>query len=212
MKKPEIILVGGGGHCKSCIDVIEQEGKYQIKGIIDLPEFQEQNVLGYPIIGTDDDLPNLAKKGYFFLITLGYLGNSNIRESIYDSISANGGELPYIISPLAYTSKHSKIGRGTIIMHHAIINANTEIGENCIINTKVLIEHDCVIGNHNHVSTSTVINGSCRIGDSCLIGSSSVLKHNLSIVSNCIIGQGSVIVKDISKEGIYFGNPAKIKE
>jgi sugar O-acyltransferase (sialic acid O-acetyltransferase NeuD family) len=212
MKKTEIILVGGGGHCKSCIDVIEQEGKYQIKGIIDLPEFKSQNVLGYPVIGVDNDLPDLVKEGYHFLVTLGYLGNSSVRENLFNFIDNNGGHLPTIISPLAYVSKHSKIGRGTIIMHHAIINANTEIGENCIINTKVLIEHDCVIGNHNHVSTSTVINGSCRIGDSCLIGSSSVLKHNLSIVSNCIIGQGSVIVKDISKEGIYFGNPVKIKE
>ncbi len=31
----EIILVGGGGHCKSVIDVIEQEAKYKIAGIID---------------------------------------------------------------------------------------------------------------------------------------------------------------------------------
>ena len=35
MKKPEIILVGGGGHCKSCIDVIEAESRFTIKGIID---------------------------------------------------------------------------------------------------------------------------------------------------------------------------------
>ena len=36
MKK--IILIGGGGHCKSCIDVIEQEGKYRIAGIVDMAE------------------------------------------------------------------------------------------------------------------------------------------------------------------------------
>jgi hypothetical protein len=33
MKK--VFLIGGGGHCKSCIDVIENENKYKIKGIID---------------------------------------------------------------------------------------------------------------------------------------------------------------------------------
>jgi len=34
MMKSELILVGGGGHCKSCIDVIERQGKYRIAGII----------------------------------------------------------------------------------------------------------------------------------------------------------------------------------
>ena len=34
----EIILIGGGGHCKSVIDVIELEGQFLIGGIVDRPE------------------------------------------------------------------------------------------------------------------------------------------------------------------------------
>ena len=33
--KKNIILIGGGGHCKSCIDVIEAEDKFEIAGIVD---------------------------------------------------------------------------------------------------------------------------------------------------------------------------------
>ena len=55
------ILIGGGGHCKSCIDVIEQEGKYRIAGIVDLPEKLHQKILGYKIIAIDDDLPRLVE-------------------------------------------------------------------------------------------------------------------------------------------------------
>jgi hypothetical protein len=29
----DIVLIGGGGHCKSVIDVIEQQGEYKIVGI-----------------------------------------------------------------------------------------------------------------------------------------------------------------------------------
>jgi len=36
MKK--IILIGAGGHCKSVIDVIEQEARFEIAGIIDKTE------------------------------------------------------------------------------------------------------------------------------------------------------------------------------
>ena len=90
MKKPEIILVGGGGHCKACIDVIELENKFQIKGIIDLPELLGQKVLGYSIIGSDADLPKLAKNNYAFLITLGFFGKSKIRETLYNIIKTAG--------------------------------------------------------------------------------------------------------------------------
>jgi FlaA1/EpsC-like NDP-sugar epimerase len=68
-----IILVGGGGHCKSCIDVIEQQGEYQIAGIVDLPEKLHQKILGYEVIATDEDLPRLADEYGNFLITLGQI-------------------------------------------------------------------------------------------------------------------------------------------
>ncbi|MDZ7696624.1 MAG: N-acetylneuraminate synthase family protein [Deltaproteobacteria bacterium] len=48
--KEKIILVGGGGHCKSCIDVIEQEGRFAIAGIVDLPEKVDEKVIGCPVI------------------------------------------------------------------------------------------------------------------------------------------------------------------
>lgn len=43
MMKPKLILIGGGGHCHSAIDVIEEEGRYQIAGIVDLPENLAKN-------------------------------------------------------------------------------------------------------------------------------------------------------------------------
>ncbi|MBI4309254.1 MAG: acetyltransferase, partial [Candidatus Omnitrophica bacterium] len=38
MVKKNLILIGGGGHCKSCIDVIESENKFKIAGIVDTKE------------------------------------------------------------------------------------------------------------------------------------------------------------------------------
>ena len=65
--KQNIILIGGGGHCKSCIDVIEEEGKYKIVGILDKPDKLNEEVLSYKIIGNDDDIKSLAKKYNNFL-------------------------------------------------------------------------------------------------------------------------------------------------
>ena len=43
MKK--IVLIGGGGHCKSVIDVIEQEGQFTIVGIVDNAELLGSKIL-----------------------------------------------------------------------------------------------------------------------------------------------------------------------
>lgn len=207
--KEEIILVGGGGHCKSCIDVIESTNQYRIKGIIDLPSEKEKETLGYKVIGTDDDLPDLATKAYNFLITMGNLGSNRRREILYKIIKENGGKLPVIKSAYSIVSKYSFINEGTIIMHNTIINAGVKIGANSIINTKALIEHDAVVGSNCHISTNAVINGDCSIKNNVFIGSSTVLKQGVTICSNVIVGAGSVVIKDVTLEGVYAGNPSK---
>jgi sugar O-acyltransferase (sialic acid O-acetyltransferase NeuD family) len=195
MKK--IILIGGGGHCKSCIDVIEQQGKYNIAGIVDLPEKLHQKILNYEVIATDGDLPQLVKKYENFLITLGQIKSPNKRIRIFQTLKESGAKLPVIISPLAYVSKHAKIGDGTIIMHHALINAGAKIGSNCIINNKALIEHDAIIGDHCHIATGAVINGGVRVGRGTFFGSNAVCKEYIEIGENAVIGCGAKIIKNI---------------
>ena len=134
--KEKIVLVGGGGHCKSCIDVIEQVENFQIAGIVDVPDKLHQKLLGYEIMATDDDLPQLVNENTNFLVTLGQIKSPEKRIRIFQILKELKAKLPVIISPIAYVSQHAQINEGTIIMHHAIINAGAKIGQNCIINSK----------------------------------------------------------------------------
>jgi len=195
--KERIILIGGGGHCKSCIDVIEQSGVFHIEGIMDVSEKLHQKVLGYEIIATDDDLPQLVNENKNFLVTLGQIKSPEKRIRIFQTLKESGVKLPVIISPLAYVSKHVEIGNGTIIMHHALINAGAKIGSNCIINNKALIEHDAIVGNHCHIATSAVINGGVTVGSGTFFGSKSVSKEYVEIGKNVVIGCGEKITKNI---------------
>ena len=131
-----IILIGGGGHCKSVIDVIEQEGQFEIAGIVDKPEFLGSDILGYSVIGNDSDLGNLAKKYQYALITVGQIKSPLLRIKLFELAEKSGFTLPSIISPRAYISKHAMVGKGVVIMHDVLINANAKIGDNCIINSK----------------------------------------------------------------------------
>ncbi len=207
MAERTLILIGGGGHCKSCIDVIEAGGQFKIEGILDTPANLDKEVSGYKVIGTDADIPKLALQGHHFLLTMGDIARTGVRKQIYNQLKELKAHLPVIISPRAYVSKKATIGNGTIVMHDALVNAFATIAENNIINTRASIEHDAEIGNHCHISTHSVINGGADIGNEVFIGSGSVVSNNVSIPSNTIIGAGTVIYKAIFEAGTYAGNP-----
>ena len=194
----KIILIGGGGHCKSCIDVIEQAGIFQVAGIVDMPEKLHQKILGYEIIATDNDLPQLVNEYENFLITVGQVKSPEKRITVFQTLKESGTKLPVIVSPLAYTSRHAGIEEGTIVMHYALVNAGAKIGKNCIINTMALIEHDVIIADHCHIATGAVINGGVRIGTQTFIGSNAVTREYVEIGDNCVIGAGEKIITNIA--------------
>ena len=186
----EIILIGGGGHCKSVIDVLEQENKYTIAGIIDKKELIGKEVLGYKVIGSDDDLKELFDRYKNAIVTVGQIQSPEIRIKLFTKLKDIGYNLPTIISPLAYVSKHALIREGTIIMHHVLINASAIVEKNCIINTKSLIEHDCVIESNCHISTASVVNGGTIVKEGTFFGSNATSKE--SIECNGFIKAGSL--------------------
>lgn len=209
MKRP-LILIGGGGHCKSVIEVAESAG-YEIKGILDMPDEVGKEVLpGHKVIGTDDEIPQYVEE-CDFIITVGFIKNPALRIKLYNKVKAAGGRLATIIASTAHVSKYAELGEGTVIMHHAFVNAGAKIGDNCIINTFVNIEHDAEVGNQCHISTGTMVNGECKIGENCFIGSQSVCANCIEIDSDIIVGAGSVVRKSIRVKGIYAGNPAILK-
>ena len=208
MKK--LILIGGGGHCISCIDVIEAQGIYSISGILDMAENLGKSVLDYKVIGTDNDIVNYVKD-HHFLITVGQTKNALIRKKIFENLIAVSAEMAIIISPTARISKYAKIGVGTCILHNSSVNANVQIGVNCIVNTGANVEHDCNIGNHSHISTHAVINGGCVIEDGCFVGSNATIVQNICIPAESVIGAGAVVLNSFSTKGTFIGNPAKEK-
>lgn len=190
----EIILIGDGGHCKSVIDVIEQEGNFKVAGIIGTPKSVGNEVLGYKVIGDDSCLEEISKNYRYAFLTIGQIYSSEKRVNLYNLLVQNSFTLPKIISPRAYVSKYALIGNGTVVMHDAVVNANAIVRDNCIINSKALIEHDSIINNHCHISTNAIINGNVIIEEGTFIGSGAITRNSITIKKNSFIKAG-VIVK-----------------
>ena len=199
MKKKKIILIGAGGHCTSCIDVIEQEKKYEIAGLID----NKKNIFPkYKIIGSDKELKKIKIKNA--LITIGQIKDLLIKEKIFKFALSLNFNFPIIVSPLAYVSKNASIGPGSIIMHKSLVNKNAKIGKNCIINSGSIIEHDAVIGDNCHISTGAIINGGARIGKNSFVGSGAVIKQNLIIGKKCFINANKFLKKNLKENSKFL--------
>ena len=197
MTKPKIVLVGAGGHCRSCIDVIEQDGRFEILGIVDREGSDgSDTVLGYPRVGSDADLPALRKECGHALVTIGQIRSVAVRIRLFEDLKAAGFELPVIISPLAYVSRHARVGEGTVVMHQAVVNAAAKVGSNCILNTRCLVEHDARIGDHVHVSTGAVINGGSSVGNSSFLGSGATVIHGVTLPERSFVRAGKLVVSD----------------
>ncbi|MDH5691806.1 MAG: NeuD/PglB/VioB family sugar acetyltransferase [Gammaproteobacteria bacterium] len=187
-----LVLVGGGGHCLSCIDVIEQTKQFRIVGILDVTNKVGSRVSDYPVLGTDENIEEHINKDCAFIVTIGQIRSVEARLRIFSRLKKSGALLPTIISPRSYVSRFAELGQGTIIMHDVIVNANATVGENCIINTKAIIEHGANVGDHCHISTAAVINGDCVVSSKSFVGSNAVCVEGTFLKEESFVKAGSL--------------------
>lgn len=209
MRKNDLILIGAGGHARACIDVIEQEAKFKISGLVGLESEIGSSVNGYEVIATDEGLSNLVGRDQFALVALGQISSPDARLNLIQRALKAGFELARVISPSAYISPSAEIGKGTIVMHGAIINAGVKVGSNCIINSRALLEHDTQVSDNCHISTGAILNGGVLVGEGCFIGSGTIVKEGVSIGVRSIVGMGSLLHANLSANTRFPGMPLK---
>ena len=193
METQGLVLIGAGGHCRSCIDAIESEGRWRIAAIVGQAAQLGGSILGYPIDAVDSDLPALGQRFSYALITVGQIDSAALRIRLYQDALTLGFNFPVVKAASAYVSAHASVGAGTLLAHGAIVNAGAKIGENCIINSRALIEHDAIIGKHCHISTGAVLNGIVHVGDGSFIGSGAVIRESLQLGEKCFIAMGMTV-------------------
>lgn len=184
-----LFLIGGGGHCASCIDVIESTNEWKIKGIFDSSLEIGEEVLGYPVIGRDEDIQEYSQISNHFLITVGQIKSAAIRIRIaQQNPSLNWAT---IISDRAYVAKSARLAPGVIVMHDSLVNANATIGDHTILNTKSVVEHDASVQQFCHISTGAIVNGGTKIEREVFVGSLATTRQGITIPSGTIIQAGS---------------------
>ncbi|MCX5783175.1 MAG: acetyltransferase [Elusimicrobia bacterium] len=204
----KIILLGGGGHCKSVIDAVGNS--FEIAGILDGKKTKGEKVLGIAVLGGDEMMAECFSGGIkLCFISVGSVGDTKIREALAQMAVKAGFKFPDIVHPSAVVSKYATLGDGNFISAGAIINAGATVGNHCIINTGASIDHDCEIGDFVHIAPGVSLSGGVKIGARAHLGTGASVIQNIKIGAGAIVGAGSLVTKDVPEKAVVFGVPAK---
>lgn len=192
-------IYGASGHAKVIIDLIHSRME-EIHNIID-DNKAITGIYKYPVI--HELTPEVLRKK-----TIIAVGNNVTRKKI--SSGFQGDFFRGISHAGAIVDETVELGKGTVVMANAAINADTIIGEHCIVNTGSIVEHDCLLEDFVHVSPGAVLAGGVKIGEGSNIGIGALVIPGIKIGKWCTIGAGAVIINDVQDYATVVGNPGKV--
>jgi len=208
--KNQILVIGGGGHAKVLIELLEETNKYELVGIIERGLTANEEVLGYPVLGDDKTLKTMFSMGvHKAVIGIGSRGSNFKRAKVWKMAMDLGFKFPTLIHPHSYVSPRAKIAEGCQILVGAVVNTDVIIGPISVINTRVVVEHECNIGLNVFIGTGSTMCGKVLVGDHSFIGANTCLLPEVEIGSNCLVAAGSVVTKTFPSATKIKGVPAK---
>jgi len=196
MIKQDLILIGGGGHALTCLDIVEMNKKYTIKGYIAKSRDKRLASLRVSYLGDDDIINSMCESSVSFVLAIGQILSPDLRINLFYKIIKLGGKFPSFISDTAFVSDSVDIDIGVIVGHGALLNTHAKIEKNCIINSRALIEHGSVVKKHSHIAPGAIILGDVEIGEGSFIGAGAVIREGVKIAPRSVVGAGSIVLKD----------------
>lgn len=202
-----LILLGSGGHAKVLIDIIEDLGRYSIIGIVS-PDEAEKRFFGYPILGGDDSLEQLAAQGSLEAFVA--VGDNGLRSRLLRKVRSLNFSVPSIISAKATVSRRAHLGSGIAIMPGAVVNADTIIEDGVIVNTAASVDHDCVIRHCAHIGPGARLTGGIVIDEGAFVGAGSTVVRKAKIGAWSVVGAGSTVIRSVPAGVVAVGTPARL--
>lgn len=197
-----LVIYGGGGHAKMCIDILKRQMGWRIEGIVDGTLEPGTLVLGVPVLGGEELLPTLPAQGVrHAVLGVGAATQHTIRTTLFRKLKAHGFELPNLIHPTAVIEPSAQLGEGNQVMAQAYIGSDARIGSNCIINALSVVSHDSRLADNVHLAPASVLAGGVHIGSDTLIGMNTSIYMKVKIGERVTVANQSSVIADVKDGG-----------
>ena len=204
-----MLVAGAGGHAAVLIEAVRSQGIWQVAALTDPTARGE--LLGVPIVGGDDILPELREQGIVgALVGVGSVGDAATRVRLFERLGKVGFELPVVQHARSVVSPSAALGAGSVVLAGSIVNARAQIGRNVIVNTAAVVEHDCVVGDHVHLAPRSVLGGKVEVAAAVHVGMGAVVLEGRVIGAGSLVGAGAVVTRDVPEGVVVAGVPARV--
>jgi acetyltransferase-like isoleucine patch superfamily enzyme len=112
------------------------------------------------------------------------------------------------VGPFTEIQRGASVGARTRIQSHAFVCELVTIGSDCFVGHGVMFTND-VFAEGGPARGRRDLWRPTRIGDRVSIGSNATLLP-VAVCDDVVIGAGAVVTRDITRPGIYAGNPARL--
>jgi len=198
-----LIVYGGGGHGKAVIELIRALNIYEIAGILDDGIETDTEIMGIPVFGGQEVLPEAFDRGIRLAVNaVGGIGDIKIRSIVFSKLLEKGFECPSIIHHKAFVEPSAEINSGVQIFPHAYIGSEVKINFGAIINTGAIISHDCVLDDHVNISPGAILAGMVHVEKGVLIGMGVTVNLGVNIGEGTRIGNGATIKGEVPPKSI----------
>jgi acetyltransferase-like isoleucine patch superfamily enzyme len=111
------------------------------------------------------------------------------------------------VGPFTEIQRSVIVGKRTRVQSHSFVCELVTIGADCFVGHGVMFIND-TFATGGPAKGNRKLWKSTRVGDRVSIGSNATILP-VRICNDAVIGAGAVVTKDITKPGIYAGNPAR---
>ena len=194
----KVVIYGGGGLSKMIIETVRVLGAYQIAGIIDDNMKPGEMIIGSPVLGGAEILPDLFKQGIRMAVnSVGGIGNYQVRLNVFLQLADAGFVCPAIVHPTAHIDPSARLDAGVLVLAQSYVSGSAVVGLGTLINNSVVVSHDCVLGVCTNLSPGAMIAGDAVIGDFTQVGMNATVNIGVSVGRECLIGNGATIKNNV---------------
>lgn len=206
----DIIIIGSSGHAKVVIDMVEEEGRYRIVGLLDDYRSIGEETLGYSVIGKRTDLGDRVGERLIRGALIA-IGDNDARSKVADWANRCCPDLPFVtaVHPSATIGRNVSVGAGTVIMAGAVINPCCSVGRFCVLNTNSSLDHDSVMEDFASLAPGATVGGGCQIGTRSAVGMGATLVQGVTVGNGSVVGAASLVLGPIASGIVAYGVPAR---
>lgn len=196
-----LLILGAGGHARAVAD-LAAAGGFAVIGFTD-------RAPGPGVLGTDADLPALARDGRIDAAVVG-VGNTALarRAELFALVQAAGVKAPALIHPRAVIAPSCQVGAGAAVFP-CVLGAGVTVGDNVVVYSGVVAEHDCRVGAHAYLAPGAILSGSVVVEAGAFLGAGAVVLPGVVVGAGAVIGAGAVVTADVPPGVTVMGVPAR---